>query len=62
LYPGDRLLLVATNDERMTEATVGTVAGVVLTPFDDRVQVWIDWDDGHRLALLDGVDRWREVA
>jgi hypothetical protein len=38
------------------------VTGVVLMPFDDRVQVWIDWDDGHRLALLDGIDAWREVA
>jgi hypothetical protein len=64
IEPGTRVELVACDDEwtRLQPGDQGTVTGVVLVPFDDRVQVWIDWDDGSRLALLDGVDAWREVA
>ena len=64
IEPGTRVELVACDDEwtRLQPGARGTVTGVVLVPFVDRVQVWIDWDDGSRLTLVDGLDGLRAVA
>jgi len=58
--PGTRVEIV--DFDPFPPGLQGTVSGVVLTPFTDGLQVWIDFDDGQYLCLTEGVDQWREVA
>jgi len=62
--PGARVEVVRCDDEHthLEPGLRGTVTGVSFVPFVDGRQVWIDFDDGTRLALLEGVDEWRTVA
>ena len=64
IEPGTRVELVACDDEwtRLQPGARGAVTGVVLVQFVDRVQVRIDWDDGSRLTLVDGLDGLWVVA
>ena len=56
--PGTRVMLVDMPDDSGPPpvGTVGTVTG------GNGAQVWVAWDNGSRVALLPGVDRWREVV
>jgi hypothetical protein len=56
--PGDRVELVYTDDPytRLRKGDQGVVRKVVSTT------VFIKWDDGSNLSLLEGEDRWKKVS
>lgn len=56
---GKRIRLISCTDEftRLQPGAMGTVGHV-----DDLGTLHIDFDDGHRLGLILGVDRWEVVA
>ena len=53
---GDRVELVSCSDPwtRLEPGSTGTVRHV-----DALGTLHVDWDDGHRLGLVEGQDRWR---
>lgn len=59
LRPGERVELVATTDPhtRLRPGARGTV-----TTVDDLGTVHVAWDDGSRLGLVPGEDRWTRVG
>jgi hypothetical protein len=65
---GARVELVHTTDPVLQAGSRGTVTGHGHIPGAlcehgrDETQVWVAWDDGLRVALLAGIDRWREVT
>ncbi len=56
---GDRIQLLFINDT-MTRLKVGAT-GTVVTIEEDQELVWVDWDNGEHLALLDGVDKFKVI-
>lgn len=66
---GDRVELIDTTDEytNLEEGDRGTVTGVSSIPGNvtpsgrPETQVWIDWDNGGSLALIQGEDRFRRI-
>ena len=56
---GDRIQLLFINDT-MTRLQVGAT-GTVVTIEEDQELVWVDWDNGEHLALLDGVDKFKVI-
>lgn len=52
---GDRVQLGFTSDKftRLELGALGTV-----TFIDDLGTAFVDWDDGSKLGLIPGVDRW----
>lgn len=65
---GDRVELVATSDPytTLTAGDRGTVTSIDTIPAEitggrPQRQIWVDWDSGPTLALLEGEDEWRVV-
>lgn len=70
---GDRVELVYTSDEytdlspgdtgTVTEATFTTVPASTGGPHAtvEKPKIWVDWDDGGKLAMIGGEDRIRKV-
>lgn len=60
---GDRVELVSTDDEytTLTPGDQGTITDIDTAP-GDVTQYWIEWDNGSRLAMLDGIDVIRRVG
>lgn len=58
---GDRIELVFINDTwtKLKPGDKGTVFKIEKE--DDDILVWVDWDNGERLALLSEVDRFKVV-
>jgi hypothetical protein len=56
---GDRIQLLFINDT-MTRLKVGAT-GTVVTIEEDQELVWVDWDNGEHLALLDGADKFKVI-
>jgi len=56
---GDRIQLLFINDT-MTRLKVGAT-GTVATIEEDQELIWVDWDNGEHLALLDGVDKFKVI-
>ena len=59
---GDRVELVSTDDEytTLTPGDRGTITDIATAP-GDVTQLWVEWDNGSRLAMLDGVDEIRHI-
>lgn len=59
---GDRIELVSMGDDPhpVSPGTRGTVVHLCDTPGFE--QIGVNWDDGRRLALIPGSDRWRNVG
>lgn len=56
---GKRVRLVHTNDPDtdLRPGDMGTVCDITEIPFEDiPIQLWIHWDSGSKLYILDGVD------
>lgn len=54
---GQRVKLISMNDVNpIDEGTEGTVRFV-----DDIGQIHVEWDNGRRLALIPGKDKWRRI-
>ncbi len=58
---GDRIELVFINDS-MTRLKPGSRGTVIKLEYEtDETLVWVQWDNGERLALLDPIDKYRVV-
>ena len=58
---GDRVECLAMSDPRpVHKGTLGTVTRVADTPWGK--QIWVKWDNGRNLALLEGEDVWRVIS
>jgi len=58
---GDRIELVFINDTwtRLKPGDRGTV--VKIESESDETLIWVQWDNGERLALLDPVDKFNVI-
>jgi len=56
---GDRIELTNINDlwTKLQKGSKGTVAKIE----EEQDLIWIDWDNGEKLALLDGIDKFKVV-
>jgi hypothetical protein len=56
---GDRVELIETDDTftRLRKGSKGTVFKIE----EDQELIWIDWDNGEKLALIPGVDKFKIV-
>ena len=58
---GDRVELLFINDTwtKLQNGDKGTVFKVEKSP--DEALIWVDWDNGEQLALLEGIDEFKIV-
>ncbi len=54
---GDRVELLEMTDT-MTKLEKGS-KGTVTKIEEDQDLIWVDWDNGEKLALLDGIDKFK---
>ena len=56
---GDRIKLMGINDSwtKLEKGSKGTVAKIE----EEQDLIWTDWDNGEKLALLDGIDKFKVV-
>lgn len=67
---GDRIELVSINDEHttLTPGDTGQVEEIDIIPPDiterehPQKQIWVYWDNGHLLALLEGIDEYKVIS
>jgi len=57
---GDRVELLFINDTwtKLQKGDKGTVCKI---DSEDDSLIWIDWDNGEHLALLEGIDKFKVV-
>ena len=61
---GKRIRLVRSNNPHtyLKPGDRGTVVDVTELPYEDTpFSILVQWDNGHRLAILDGYDEYRMV-
>lgn len=61
---GKRITLIRTDDPYtdLRPGDKGTVVSVTELPYEDTpFKVWVQWDSGSRLAILEGHDDYRMV-
>ena len=58
---GDRVQIIFMNDTwtRLKAGDIGTVFKVEKS--SDETLIWVDWDNGEQLALLEGIDEFKIV-
>ena len=67
LGKGSRVRLIHTNDiyTDVKPGDMGTVTDVTDVDLGNGIdrftQIWVDWDSGSKLALIDGKDEYTEV-
>ena len=54
---GDKVELIHTDDS-MTKLVKGA-KGVVEEVEDDQDLIWVKWENGEKLALLNGIDKFK---
>ncbi len=56
---GDRVEITEMNDtwSKLEKGSKGTVSKIE----EDQDLIWVDWDNGEKLALLDGIDKFKIV-
>ena len=54
---GDRIELIEINDTwtQLSKGSKGTISKIE----ESQDLIWVDWDNGEKLALLDGVDTYK---
>ena len=57
--PGDRVELLEITDT-MTSLQKGS-QGTVTKIEEDQELIWVNWDNGEKLALLEGIDKFKVV-
>ena len=59
LQVGDRIELIETNDtwSKIEKGSKGTITKIDA----EQELIWIDWDNGEKLALLEGIDRYKII-
>jgi hypothetical protein len=62
---GDRIRLIHANDRytKLKRGDLGSITDVIYLPEDygGQAQIWVRWDAGSILALIDGQDEWEAV-
>jgi len=58
---GDRIELITMNDTwtKLEKGSKGIVSKIEKE--DDEAIIWIKWDNGEKLALLEGIDKFRVI-
>jgi len=56
---GDRVELVDF-DDNMTKLEKGS-KGTVKKIEEDQDLIWVNWDNGEKLALLHGIDKYKKI-
>ena len=56
---GDRIELIEMNDT-WTNLTKGS-KGTILKIDESQELIWVNWDNGEKIALLDGVDLYKII-
>jgi hypothetical protein len=56
---GDRIQLISI-DDTWTKIKAGD-GGIVVEIDEEQDLIWVKWDNGERLALIDGVDKFKVV-
>ena len=56
---GDRVELISTTDSwsKLEKGSKGTVFKIE----EEQELIWIDWDNGEKIALIDGIDKYKFV-
>lgn len=56
---GDRVKLTEMNDtwSKLEKGSEGTVSKIE----EDQDLIWVKWDNGEKLALLEGIDKFKVV-
>ena len=56
---GDRVKLTDMNDtwSKLEKGSEGTVSKIE----EDQDLIWVKWDNGEKLALLDGIDKFKII-
>jgi len=56
---GDRVELMSTTDSwtKIEKGSKGTVEKIE----EDQELIWINWDNGEKIALIDGIDKFKFV-
>ena len=56
---GDRIVIVEIEDglSRLRKGSKGIVTNID----NDQELIWVDWDNGERLALLMGIDKYKII-
>jgi hypothetical protein len=59
---GDRVELIFINDSmtRLRPGDQGTVTKIE-DESEDETLVWVEWDNGEQLALLDPIDKYKVI-
>jgi hypothetical protein len=58
LQPGDRVICISM-DDMYSPIHMGTPGTVInRSVVFGEIQYYVDWDNGSRLALIDGIDKW----
>jgi hypothetical protein len=59
---GKRIKLIRTDDPYLNPGDRGTVVDVSELPYEDMpFKLWVQWDNGSRLPILEGYDDYRMV-
>ena len=58
---GDRVELITMNDTwtKLEKGSKGIV--IKIEKEDDEALIWVEWDNGEKLALLEGIDKFKVV-
>ncbi len=56
---GDKIELIQT-DDTMTNLSPGA-KGIVTKIEEDQELIWVKWDNGEKLALLIGIDKFKII-
>ena len=56
---GDRIELLEINDTwtKLTKGSKGTISNIN----EQQDLFWVDWDNGEKIALIDGVDKYKII-
>ena len=59
---GDRIELITINDTwtKLEKGSKGIVTKIE-NEKDDEALIWVEWDNGEKLALLNGIDRFKII-
>jgi hypothetical protein len=56
---GDRIELLEINDTwtKLTKGSKGTISNIN----ESQDLIWVEWDNGEKIAILDGIDRYKII-
>jgi len=58
---GDRIELITINDTwtKLEKGSKGIVTEIEKEEENDEALIWVEWDNGEKLALLNGIDKFK---